>query len=457
MIRGPGRPLAIAGLLLLLLLSAGAGAWAGPAMAQAEPPAPAEPTIAVGGDAASDRAIRTRLASLFEAVDGLSEVKVTVTDGVVSLTGTVLEPSARDLAGRLAGRVEHVATVRNEIALDDSLTRRLSPGLARVELRLRQAVEMLPLLAIALGCLLLVALLGIWVSRWSWPWGRVAPNAFVESLYRQLVRLVFFVAGLVLALDIAGATALLGTILGAAGIVGLAVGFAVRDTIENYLASVMLSIRQPFRPNDHVQIEGHEGHVLRLTSRATILLSFDGNHVRIPNAAVFKAVIVNFSRNPERRLSFRLGVNADADLRAAVSDGLAALRALPFMLDDPPAEGWIDEVGDSNVVLFFCGWVDQRRSHFGVARGEAIRCVKEALEQGGFELPEPIYRLRLEGAEAAAAQPAAPSRPATGRTAPPATAAATDVSRPEPVIAKVEEERRAGEGPDLLDRAAPEE
>ncbi|MFC3228889.1 mechanosensitive ion channel domain-containing protein [Marinibaculum pumilum] len=407
----------------------------------------------------SDHAIRNRLASLFEAVDGLSEVRVAVTDGVVSLTGTVLEPSARDLAGRLAGRVEHVATVRNEIALDDSLTRRLSPGLARVELRLRQAVEMLPLLAIALGCLLVVALLGIWVSRWTWPWGRVAPNAFVEGLYRQAVRLVFFVAGLVLALDIAGATALLGTILGAAGIVGLAVGFAVRDTIENYLASVMLSIRQPFRPNDHVRIEGHEGHVLRLTSRATILLSFDGNHVRIPNAAVFKAVIVNFTRNPERRLSFRLGVNADADLRAAVADGLAALRALPFMLDDPPAEAWIDEVGESNVVLFFCGWVDQRHSHFGVARGEAIRMVKEALEQGGFELPEPIYRLRLEGAEAAQALAAAPTRPAAGRSAPPAPEpeAATDVARPEPVARKVEEERRAGDGPDLLDRAAPEE
>ena len=67
------------------------------------------------------------------------------------------------------------------------------------------------------------------------------------------------IAGVVVALDILGATALLSTILGAAGIVGLAIGFAVRDTVENFIASILLSIRQPFRPNDAIEIEGDRG------------------------------------------------------------------------------------------------------------------------------------------------------------------------------------------------------
>ena len=86
--------------------------------------------------------------------------------------------------------------------------------------------------------------------------------------------------------------------------VGLAVGFALRDLVENYIASLMLSLRQPFAPNDQVLIEGFEGRVVRLTSRATILMTLDGNHVRIPNAVVFKGTIVNLSHNPERRLRF---------------------------------------------------------------------------------------------------------------------------------------------------------
>ncbi|MCB0384011.1 MAG: mechanosensitive ion channel, partial [Bdellovibrionales bacterium] len=53
--------------------------------------------------------------------------------------------------------------------------------------------------------------------------------------------------------------------------------------------------RQPFRPNDTVEIEGDQGKVIRLTSRATILLSFDGNHIRIPNSTVYKARIVNLA------------------------------------------------------------------------------------------------------------------------------------------------------------------
>src|SRR3546814_11391197 len=70
----------------------------------------------------------------------------------------------------------------------------------------------------------------------------------------------------------------------------------------------MLSRRQPFRANDHVVIEGHEGRVVRLTSRATILMTLEGNHLRIPNSTVFKAVILNYTRNPERRFDFELGI-----------------------------------------------------------------------------------------------------------------------------------------------------
>ena len=75
------------------------------------------------------------------------------------------------------------------------------------------------------------------------------------------------------------------------------------------MASIMLSERQPFQPNDFVQIDGHRGNVVRLTSRATILLSPGGNHVRIPNATVFKSRTVNFTRNSERRFEFELSVD----------------------------------------------------------------------------------------------------------------------------------------------------
>src|SRR3546814_979689 len=89
----------------------------------------------------------------------------------------------------------------------------------------------------------------------------------------------------------------------------------------------MLSLRQPFRANDHVVIEGHEGRVVRLTSRATILMTLEGNHLRIPNSTVFKAVILNYTRNPERRFDFELGIDANDDPVDGMAVGLRAIRA----------------------------------------------------------------------------------------------------------------------------------
>ena len=114
----------------------------------------------------------------------------------------------------------------------------------------------------------------------------------------------------------------------------------------------MLSIRQPFRPNDTIEIGGDTGKVIRLTSRATILLSFDGNHIRIPNATVFKSRIVNFTRNDERRFSLTLGVAYGTDLAAALELALHTLNSLPFVLKSPAADVIIQDLGDSTVGLF---------------------------------------------------------------------------------------------------------
>lgn len=211
------------------------------------------------------------------------------------------------------------------------------------------------------------------------------------------------IAGLVMALSLLDATALLGTILGAAGIIGLAVGFAVRDTVENYIASILLSLRNPFEVNDFVDIDGHQGNVIKLTARATILLSPDGNHVRIPNAMVFKAVIVNYTRNRERRFEFDVGVDTDQDLPAAQSLALSTLLAVTGVLQDPKPLVVVQSLGDSNVILRCYAWIDQMQVDFVKVRSEAIRAVKSAFDRAGIVMPEPIYKVRLFDAGALAA------------------------------------------------------
>nr|WP_305888942.1 mechanosensitive ion channel family protein [Parvularcula maris] len=284
----------------------------------------------------------------------------------------------------------------------------------------------------------------------------------IEELLRRVIPVVFLLLGIVFALNILDAVAILSAILGAAGVVGIAVGFAIRDTIENFIASVMLSIRQPFRPKDYVDIDGRQGFVVRLTSRATILMTADGVSVRIPNANVFKAVIVNYTRNAERRATFQLGIDAEDDPQAAIERGIAHMLALPFTLNEPPPKAWIEEVGDSNILLTYAFWIDQRETDFLKAKSAAIRVVKDMLEEEGFTLPEPIYRLRIDqipdALKAVVHQTDQPFEEAPPRKESPKAAQVTaDTSVDDTVQKKVDADRAEASDDDLLSEDAPTE
>ena len=468
------RALGIGLALALLACPMAGGAIGAPAagseQAPERPATDGEVTLPDGDIAAveeavvPDRRIAARLGEVFGALASLRGVGVEVAGGVVILSGTVPDTAAVARAEVLAAKTQGVVAVENRLEPDVSVQGRLAPAAERARELWRQTLAYLPLLAVAAIIILLFWLLGTLLGRQRWIWRRVGRNELIASLLGTVVPGVFIVLGLVIALNILDAVAVLSAVLGAAGVLGLAVGFAVRDTIENFIASVMLSLRQPFRPKDLVDIDGHEGIVVQLTSRATILMTPDGNHLRLPNAQVFKAIIINYTRNPERRFTFSLGIDAADDPRAGMDTGLATLRGLAFVLAEPRPVAWIEQVGDSNIVLTFAPWIDQTDTDFLKSRSAAIRAVKIALEQAGFSLPEPIYRLRVDelpsgvlGGAVAETAPAATAAPPAGRMRPAAPATPEDTSVDRALEAKVEEDRRASAEDDLLRQDAPTE
>ena len=349
--------------------------------------------ISVEDSASQDAAMAVRIRDILTELEGYEDVTVTVSSGIVTLRGTTLDSEKIARLNELTGRLQGVVAIENDVTETTDVVKRLNPAVERFRARMAQVIAFIPLASVALLAFALIVLAGFFIARLRQPWNRLAPNAFIADIYRQILRLAFMVGALVVALDIMGATALLSTILGAAGIIGLAIGFAVKDTVENFIASIMLSIRQPFRPNDTIEIGGDTGKVIRLTSRATILLSFDGNHIRIPNATVFKSRIVNFSRNDERRFKFSLGLAPDTDFVDAQRIALEKLQELPFVLETPAPAVWIDEIGDSTISITCTGWIEQHKSSLVAARGESIRLVKLALEKADVQMPEPTYRV----------------------------------------------------------------
>lgn len=339
--------------------------------------------IGVQTGAADDLRILRRLEELLTDMRGYENVSVEVRGGIVTLTGRTVDPEKQDALNQIASRIEGVIAVENRVEVSLDVVERVTPVAERLMRRLISGFNAAPVLLVASLTGLALAWAGFQIAKLHWPWDRIAPNEFMADVLRQIIRLIAILAGLMIFLDIMGAGAMITKVFGAMGIVGLAVGFAVRDTVENFIASIMLSLRTPFRPREFVDIAGDQGFVVRLTSRATILLTVDGNHVRIPNATVFKAKITNFSRHPQRRFTFSLSVPNPGNLSGARAIMLQALSDADFILDDPGPAVWLTDVADGAATFICAGWIDPSQTNFNAGRGEALRLTVNALERAG--------------------------------------------------------------------------
>lgn len=398
-------PSALRARLLVVLLTA--ATTGGEADAQVQPPAAqpgdtVDPRVEALMREAEDAQAPVRdLLAIYRRIEGLRDIRVHFEGGILEVAGTALDAESRATAVRLAEEVPGVVWVDNRITVETAFRRRLEPAGERLREKTTAFIRFVPTLGAGILVIGGSILLAVWLAGRSFPFDRVARNPFARSLLRQVTGASIVLMGVLLALDLMAATALVGAVLGAAGVLGIAVGFAFRDIVENYLAGVLLSIRQPFQPNDHIEMAGHDGRVVRLTGRETILMTIDGNHVRIPNATVFKAVTTNFTRNPRRRFVVAAGVAPWEDLSRALAIGREAVAAVPGVLEKPGPSARVHELADSSVSLRIWGWVDQSVTDFGKARSEAIRAVKEAYEREGIATPPPELGVRmLEGAPA---------------------------------------------------------
>ena len=360
-------------LLPMLWMPAISAAQAGPAVV-----APASREAATG----------QQLGRRLRAIDALHGVTATISGDIARLDGRVVDAADRKQAEQIAAQVPGVARVDNRIQLSSKLSDRFDAAWTAATDKLLRLIAAAPLLLVAISIVLLAAWLGRVVSNhMQWLRRFRSPNPYMDGLVRGVVSSLILLAGILLALDLLGATSLVGAVLGSAGVVGLVLGFAFKDIAENYIAGILLSLRRPFSPGDHVQIENREGKVVALTSRSTMLMTLDGIQLRLPNALVFKAVILNYSHNPKRRFDFNITIDAGESIRQAQALAVAEIGKVEGVLDDPKPSWLLHEYTPAGIVLRFFGWVDQHHSDLGKVRSEAIRVVKGAYAKAGIDGP----------------------------------------------------------------------
>lgn len=176
-----------------------------------------------------DATLEGTLHATFGEIEGLERVEVSVNAGVVRLTGQVVEGSAREVAVALAEQLEGVAFVDDRIRDSTAVDERLAPALAKSTERVQELVARLPLLAVGGVVLGLVWLLARMLSSWDAPYRRVQHRPLLRAMLGRLVRGLVLLVGALIALEIVGASGLIGALVGTAGMVGIAVGFGEAD------------------------------------------------------------------------------------------------------------------------------------------------------------------------------------------------------------------------------------
>ena len=368
---------------------------------------------AARSSAEGDARIAAAVAVALARAPAIPDVGVDVNASVVTLSGAVVNDEQRQRAERLAKGVQGVSEVDNQLQLSTDLGTRLRAAAADTRTQVTRWIAGLPILLVALLIVALAAWLGRFVAR-HLSWLRLdARNPYLNQLIARIVQFVIVGAGIVMALDLLGATKLVGALLGSAGVVGLALGFAFRDIAENYIAGIMLSLRRPFAPGDTVNVDGKEGRVVSLSSRATVLMTLDGNHLRLPNAMVFKAVILNYTTNPKRRITMRTELDASESVSEAESVALSAVREVDGILDDPPPRMLVRSYGAQGTEIEIQAWVDQTHTDFTRASSAVVHVVKSAFVRAEIDSPRTTHYVVDAGSDAGAATPKSePARPA---------------------------------------------
>lgn len=208
-----------------------------------------------------------------------------------------------------------------------------------------------------------------------------ALKGFTTAILTTLLKVVVILA----ALDVLGVpTTSLVAVLGAAG---LAVGLALKDSLSNFAAGVMLIMFKPFKIGDFVEAGGVAAIVEKITVFNTVMRSGDNKEVIVPNSQIYSGTIINYSAKPTRRIDLIIGIGYDDDIRKARDLIKQVIAADERVLKDPEPVVALDELGDSSLNFVVRPWV--KSADYWAVKWSLLEEIKYIFDANGISIPYP--------------------------------------------------------------------
>ena len=192
-----------------------------------------------------------------------------------------------------------------------------------------------------------------------------------------------------------------GDLITGLGITSIAVGFAFKDILQNLLAGIFILWRRPFHVGDQIRTRDHEGTVETINVRATVLRTYDGEKVVVPNGDVYTGVILVRTAYGRRRVKFSVGVgypDSIEEARAAIHRVLADTEGV---LGDPGPWVYVTELAASSVNFTVYFWTEAQQANVLRVSDRVATGIKLALDRAGIDMPYPHTVVLLQDASGA--------------------------------------------------------
>ena len=217
----------------------------------------------------------------------------------------------------------------------------------------------------------------------------------LAGLIGRVVGYLVFTLGFIYTLESLGVQ--IGPVLGALGIAGIALAFALQDILENFVAGVLLQLQRPFTYGDQVALNDHEGTVHEIDTRLVTIVTPAGETVKIPSATVIKSDINNYTQQGGRRTSLPVGVAYGTDLRQAKTVLERAVTSADGVRETPTPEVLLVGFGDSSIDFVVRYWHEPSIASFWNTRSNVAFAVNDEIEAAGITIPFPQRTLWWAG------------------------------------------------------------
>ncbi|KYK38018.1 MAG: mechanosensitive ion channel family protein [Theionarchaea archaeon] len=212
---------------------------------------------------------------------------------------------------------------------------------------------------------------------------KVAPD--ILSILEKIVYYAVIIIGVISVLPQIGVN--LTGLLVAGGVIGVVIGFASQSVVSNLISGLFLVFERPVRIGDQINVEETSGFVEDIRILSTIVRTYDGIYVRIPNEKVFSSNITNYVANAARRFEYIIGISYSDDAQKAIQVIQNVLEDHPFALQNPSPNVFVDSLGDSSVNIAVRVWVPSVVWY--EVRTQLLWKLKTALVTEGITIPFP--------------------------------------------------------------------